>query len=378
MSPIERTPDLRAAFSAFLERWAVSAPSSLPREEVDRRTEAAARRILNATGGKARGIRFFDSPMEIHRYVADTFQRWEKEKKPAYPSRRLPDPLRKAAVPLFLKTLASSPPSDAKPFREAFREYWLDHPLGVYVLREVAPQSHRSAEFLQELVIPEWLNCWKLPLPGDLSVFLQAAFLYHHESNKDFALADDFLWLGGNTLYLGWFYKELWICRAPVEIHFGDNHRLHRTDAPAVRFANGHTLAYIDGVAVPSRIFDRDHQLTAHEILRTENQEVRRVFLERLGLHRFLQELAAEEVEADDFGVLYRVLPGERNRDPLFDIEESELRFVKVKNSTPEPGTEAVFKEYLLQVPEATRTPREAVAWSFGLSEQDYFPLQET
>lgn len=367
--------EVGAAFPAFLERWAENATSSLSREEVDRRTEATARRILRETGGKARTVRFFDSPMEIHHYVVDTIQRREKERWPVAASRRLPDPLRKAAIPLFLQTLASPPAPAARSFREAFQQFWRRRPLGVFVLREMAPR-HRGMEFTEELDIREWLDCWRLPLPGDLPVFLQAAFLYHHGNDKDLALVDDFLWLGAHTLYIGWFEKELCICRAPTEIHFGDNKRLHRADAPAVRFANGQTLAYIDGIAVPTRIFDNDHRLSADDVLMAKNQEVRRVFLERLGMDRFLQELAAEKVGVDDYGILYRVPDAQKYDPPFFDIEE--LRFVKVCNSTPEPGTQDVFREYLLQVPAEIRTPHEGVAWSFGLSEQDYSPLQET
>jgi hypothetical protein len=49
---------------------------------------------------------------------------------------------------------------------------------------------------------------------------------------------------------------------------------------------------------------------------------------------------------------------------------------VEVVNATPEPdGTRRV---YWLRVPPGTRTAREGVAWTFGLSEDRYRPLRES
>ena len=43
---------------------------------------------------------------------------------------------------------------------------------------------------------------------------------------------------------------------------------------------------------------------------------------------------------------------------------------VEVVNGTPEP--DGTYKHYYLQVPPTVRTPREAVAWTYGLSEHEY------
>ena len=43
---------------------------------------------------------------------------------------------------------------------------------------------------------------------------------------------------------------------------------------------------------------------------------------------------------------------------------------VEVVNGTPEP--DGTYKRYFLQVPPTVRTPREGVAWSYGLSERQY------
>lgn len=49
---------------------------------------------------------------------------------------------------------------------------------------------------------------------------------------------------------------------------------------------------------------------------------------------------------------------------------------VKVVNSTPEP--DGSMKDYFLRVPPTVKTAREACAWTFGKSENDYAPMIET
>jgi len=45
---------------------------------------------------------------------------------------------------------------------------------------------------------------------------------------------------------------------------------------------------------------------------------------------------------------------------------------VKVINSSPEP--DGSFKTYILRVPPDIKTPREAIAWSFGMRAHEYQP----
>jgi hypothetical protein len=62
-------------------------------------------------------------------------------------------------------------------------------------------------------------------------------------------------------------------------------------------------------------------------------------------------------------GTLYEVaLPG----DP-----ERVARYVQVQDASTE-------RQYFLRVPPTIQTAAEAVAWSFGLSGQDYHPVQKT
>jgi hypothetical protein len=90
------------------------------------------------------------------------------------------------------------------------------------------------------------------------------------------------------------------------------------------------------------------------------------VMLEHFGYDRYLTESGAEPVDRDEAGVLWRIT--------LADDEP--VVMVEVVNSTPEPdGTHRV---YWLRVPPTTRTAREGVAWTFGLTAEEYQPERQT
>lgn len=96
------------------------------------------------------------------------------------------------------------------------------------------------------------------------------------------------------------------------------------------------------------------------------NVEVRRVLIERFGLENYLSTGNLIKVHQDDCGILYRMnLQGD---EPML--------VVRVINSTPEP--DGTRKNYFLRVPPNMVRARQAVAWTFGLTEDEYHPLQET
>jgi hypothetical protein len=71
-------------------------------------------------------------------------------------------------------------------------------------------------------------------------------------------------------------------------------------------------------------------------------------------------------VSSDEYGVLWRVtMPGD---EPLVMVE--------VVNATPEP--DGSRRTYFLRVPPRMRSAHEAVAWTFGLTPEEYAPLAQT
>jgi hypothetical protein len=152
----------------------------------------------------------------------------------------------------------------------------------------------------------------------------------------------------------------------PEALNVDEQYRLHCSDAPSIRWRDGWSLYHWHGVRVSKQVIEAPHSLTLAQISSEPNLEVRRVMITRFGLERFLSESGARKIGADECGVLFYL---------EMDGDEA-LAIVKVVNSTPEP--DGTFKNYFLRVPPAMRTAREAVAWTFGLSAQEYEPAIQT
>ncbi|GGN21823.1 hypothetical protein FHR83_002194 [Actinoplanes campanulatus] len=152
----------------------------------------------------------------------------------------------------------------------------------------------------------------------------------------------------------------------PVTLARDNVGRLHRGDGPAMEFTDGYGLWAWRGMPIPSDLAAELPSLTVDRVRRETNAEIRRVMLEHFGYERYLSEAGATRMGSDETGTLWRLdLPGD---EPLVMVE--------VINSTPEPdGTSRV---YWLRVPPVTRSAREGVAWTFGLTEQEYQPLIQT
>ncbi|WP_416968823.1 DUF6745 domain-containing protein [Streptomyces sp. 4F14] len=167
----------------------------------------------------------------------------------------------------------------------------------------------------------------------------------------------------------GWwwaFERVAVVCERPVELHRDEAGRLDRGDGPALAFPDGFALCAWRGMPVPPDFLDELRTLVPQRIQAEENAELRRVMLEFYGYERYLADSGAKPVHRDETGVLWRIEMG---------IDEPVV-MVEVVNSTPEPdGSRNV---YWLRVPPRTRTAREGVAWTFGLSAEAYAPAEET
>lgn len=142
--------------------------------------------------------------------------------------------------------------------------------------------------------------------------------------------------------------------------------RLHCEDGPALIWPDGTRWHYWNGVRVPEFAVERPETITLKQIRAEENAEVRRVLIERYGTARYISDVGAQPTHQDRCGTLYTVL----------QPDDEPLVMVKVVNATPEP--DGTTKEYFLRVPPGMKTPAEGVAWTFGLLEDEYFPIHET
>ncbi|MCI2429577.1 hypothetical protein LM604_02830 [Candidatus Acetothermia bacterium] len=159
--------------------------------------------------------------------------------------------------------------------------------------------------------------------------------------------------------FLFWIEQDVHVLLRP-QIHLDDHGVLHCEDGPAIYWPDGTSLWFYKGIRVTEQIIMRPQTLTAKQILRQKNIEVRRAMIERYGIEPLLREVHAEKLDESAQGTLYRLeLPGD------------ELTVVEVV--CPSTG-----RKYFLCVPGWLQTVRQAVAWTFGLSAEQYEPVSET
>jgi len=161
----------------------------------------------------------------------------------------------------------------------------------------------------------------------------------------------------------------------PREILLDAQQRLHNTEGKAIYWPDGWGVYVVSGVLIRPEdagwIEDRS-VLTAAAITAQRNAEVRRVMTEAFGFDRYLEELGAKVLHED------RDLMGRPRLLVQAQVpgQDEALTMIKVINSTPEP--DGHHKEYHLRVPPHMKSCNEAVAWTFGLDDREYKPLQET
>jgi hypothetical protein len=171
-------------------------------------------------------------------------------------------------------------------------------------------------------------------------------------------------WIYVNGVYHGPYRKWYDDGYLKLEANY-ENERLHGT---IKQYSYGGilecTVFYVRGVQVSKEIqelLEKD-KITAKHILNIENAAIRRVCLEKLGYARFLAQVPHAVIEKDGDCELVMI-------DWL--KREEPICLVKVKC----PSTGAF---YTLRVPPHMDTVKKAVAWTFGVKEDDYKPEVET
>ena len=159
--------------------------------------------------------------------------------------------------------------------------------------------------------------------------------------------------------------------------------RRHRDDGPAVQTVAGTHWFYWRGVQVPPDVIMDPHSKAPKEIIKIENIEVRRAWMEAYGMEDFMLDMKPTVLDHDKAKDLMLV---------KLDVPNDEaLVMVRVKNSTPEGKyeTDGTFvpelkdgkpwhKHYFLRVPPTSKTAQDAVAWTFGMDKKEYAPVVET
>lgn len=119
------------------------------------------------------------------------------------------------------------------------------------------------------------------------------------------------------------------------------------------------------GVQVNDRMAFESQSITGQDILNTENVELRRVLIERLGYETFLQQVGGLVRDRD------RDAGGERQLVCIAFDDDEPLMILKV--ICPSTG-----HTHILRVPPYMRSCRQAAAWIAGFDNpDDYHPLLE-
>lgn len=170
---------------------------------------------------------------------------------------------------------------------------------------------------------------------------------------------------------VGWIIpheRTCWLAEPCSALHTDPLGRPHSATEPAVEFADGWRIHAWKGVVVPNWIVETPARITAAIVDFPYDAWVRRCMIDILTPQRFIAEGGAICFSSDATGRLWR-RRWWNSRDNTSDAWAA----IEVVNGTPEP--DGSHKHYYLQVPPEVQTPREAVAWTYGMSEAQYTAL---
>lgn len=156
------------------------------------------------------------------------------------------------------------------------------------------------------------------------------------------------------------------LCERPTAVHLDEQGRVHNGEGPALSYSDGFALYRWRGVTIAEDFAETLATLKPEVIQRERNAEIRRIMLEHYGHDRYIVDSGAKPVQQDEAGRLWQV----------FLNGDEPICMVEVVNSTAEP--DGTFRTYWLRVPPHLRTAKAAVAWTFGLTEEEYQPQIQT
>ena len=168
------------------------------------------------------------------------------------------------------------------------------------------------------------------------------------------------------------------VAQRPKSITLDERQRLHNADGPAMVWRDGYEVYAWKGIPVPEWAIKDKSNITAKGIFATQNAEVRRALIDIMGYENFITEGRAAKVSTDETGTLWRCRFDQRVGITWFHTLQvvDTWQVVELKNGTPE--ADGHHKTCFIEVPPDMRSARQAVAWTFGLSEEEYYPDIET
>lgn len=156
---------------------------------------------------------------------------------------------------------------------------------------------------------------------------------------------------------------HVFVIERPELFQLDERNTLHSMTGPAVKFSDDFSIYSWHGTAIPGDWIENPDDLTPEIALMQSNTEQRRAACEILGWTKIIQKLGGKTIDL--------------NPDPsIGELLELELpgsgreRFVKVRCGTG--------RTFAIPVPPDMQTALQAVAWTYGLSEEEYKPEVRT
>jgi hypothetical protein len=159
------------------------------------------------------------------------------------------------------------------------------------------------------------------------------------------------------------------VSNMPTVIKRDTENRLHDEDGPAIEFADGYKLFFYHGMVVPGEWILKPKKLTKEVWSKEQNLEKRRVIQELMGDSfpkkigsKLIAKPSKEFKEKHNLLGLYEV--------ELKDDPERIARYVKVQDHSSK-------RQYFLRVKPTITDADEGLAFTFGMSKEEYAPIQE-
>ncbi len=159
-----------------------------------------------------------------------------------------------------------------------------------------------------------------------------------------------------------------WICERPSRIRTDVRNRLHCPDGPALRYRDGWAAYVWKGTEVPKWTIEHPGQITLSDLAATLDPVVRNCMIEIMTPQRFVELGGPGRVAKDETGTLWCKWWSYRG------VTMGTWTAVEVENGTA--GHDGSRQHHFLRVPSRMRTAREAVAWTYGLSAEEYGRIQ--
>src|SRR5215475_9643883 len=159
-----------------------------------------------------------------------------------------------------------------------------------------------------------------------------------------------------------------WLSEHPDLIRTDARGRLHSADGPAVRYPDGWCVYAWKGVEIPAGLIEQSQQISPASIAATFDPALRNCMIEIMTPERFVKRAALVPVSEDETGILWRKFWSFRG------VTIGSWTAVEVQNGTPE--ADGSRKRYFLRVPSNVRSAREGVAWTYGLTAEQYAALE--